>query len=470
MTGDSLNTQVFLMNFIKNFTSGNIFLDFVLTSIVSLFIIQIMNNLSYRIIMDNIKKIYSYVKNQQIVSFEIISVITNKGEQYLYNTHNNKLIFDAIMMRIDNMNYEGNHHTCHVSDSKIGTKTNYETVRSQRIVTYPSQCHSIEIGNGITFKWTKNIASDSEHHKITISVQLNSNNKENILCFLNECKQQYIDYNHSIVKNKLYYYNHIIDKKKYISIQFDRSVYEPTKTFDHIFFPEKDTVIEHLNKFKNDQMQSRAVFLLHGPPGTGKTSLIKAISKYLHKNIFYIKLSEINNYKDLFYVFFNENIFIRDNNIAEYVPVKDRIFVLEDIDVETNIVCTRESSDAEIKSDKASAEENEKNRLNLSDVLQIFDGIFQPEKFAAVITTNRVDKLDDAFIRPGRITFNIHMGNITKHCACQMIKSYYPEMDDDELNFIKSDCISPSFLENLCMYSSSYKELIQKLKSYFESG
>lgn len=82
--------------------------------------------------------------------------------------------------------------------------------------------------------------------------------------------------------------------------------------------------------------------LLHGPPGTGKTSLIKALAHYTGRSIVNVPLSRVNTNAELMSVFFDRQYQIE----GSYAPVKlnfrDVIYVMEDCDAASNVVKRRD--------------------------------------------------------------------------------------------------------------------------------
>jgi Cdc6-like AAA superfamily ATPase len=88
----------------------------------------------------------------------------------------------------------------------------------------------------------------------------------------------------------------------------------------------KDRLLNKLNYFRDNKQEYNKLgipyslgILLHGLPGTGKTSTIKAIANYLKRNIVLLKLNEINTNK----------LIETDKNIFEKIKTFDAKFSVE---------------------------------------------------------------------------------------------------------------------------------------------
>jgi len=222
----------------------------------------------------------------------------------------------------------------------------------------------------------------------------------------------------------------------------------------------------------------RIALLLYGPPGTGKTSVIKAVANYTNRHIQHIKLSEIKTLQDAIKIIFSDQILIASGNCLypESIPLNKRILIFEDIDAETNIVNKRNINNNIQGDNKNKIKEKTKKydmHLNLSDVLQLFDGIIEVKDTIIIITTNDIDKLDPALIRYGRITMKIFMGNFNIEQALTMIKYYFPSagkyINNDFLSII-DDTLAPCVLENYCHDSSNIFELKQQIEQYYKEN
>lgn len=127
--------------------------------------------------------------------------------------------------------------------------------------------------------------------------------------------------------------------------------------------------------------------LLYGPPGTGKTSIIRAIATEFRNNIFVIPL---NNMTDDVFMSIIRGIISYDMDFSESRP---KIIVFEDID------CI---SSTHIRDDIIDTSEEPKSKISLSTILNAIDGIDGVDNAIIIATTNHIEKLDPALIRPGR--------------------------------------------------------------------
>jgi chaperone BCS1 len=119
----------------------------------------------------------------------------------------------------------------------------------------------------------------------------------------------------------------------------------------------------------------RRGYLLHGPPGTGKSSAVIAVASALQMDIAILSLASTS---------------LDDSQLADLLaelPV-NAVALIEDID------CAFSGRGQE--PDKAS-------KLSFSGLLNAIDGVAAGEGRLLFATTNHLERLDPALIRPGRI-------------------------------------------------------------------
>lgn len=287
---------------------------------------------------------------------------------------------------------------------------------------------------------------------------------------------------------------------------FESHKFSTNKSFDNIFFEQKDELINRIEYFKNNKKEYERLgipytlgLLFHGLPGCGKTSCIKAIASYMDRHVIEISLSRVKTCSELKKIFFSDCI----NNI--YIPSNKKIIVLEDIDCMIDIVKERgdekgnmddndlrEKLDGivsdEIKKDVDSKEitknivskllnaknlvekKNDDDKLNLSFVLNLLDGVLEQPDRMLIISSNFPEKLDKALIRPGRIDKKIHFAKASFKIVHQIMTFFFKnEMNFKEFKKIilkdVDEKYTPAEVFELCFNNSNLIKAIKKLNS-----
>lgn len=79
--------------------------------------------------------------------------------------------------------------------------------------------------------------------------------------------------------------------------------------------------------------------------------------------------------------------------------------------------------------------------MTLSGLLNVLDGFHAPENVVFVMTTNRVEMLEPALLRPGRIDHKIFMGDATDSQRVELYRRFFPEATEGEAReFAQAHC------------------------------
>lgn len=171
--------------------------------------------------------------------------------------------------------------------------------------------------------------------------------------------------------------------------------------------------------------------LLHGSPGSGKTSIIQALAGRLGYNICLLNLAERGLTDD------------RLNHLLALAPEKS-ILLLEDIDAAF-------PSRTAPTEDGAPQKREYQTSVTFSGLLNALDGVASGESRIVMMTTNHVDRLDPALIRPGRVDLIEELGDADEGMARELFGRFYSPSTESEV----------SIQENLEMLSDRLAKTIE---------
>lgn len=141
----------------------------------------------------------------------------------------------------------------------------------------------------------------------------------------------------------------------------------------------------------------RRGYLLFGPPGCGKTSIVAAVASALRRPIYTISLNSVTS----------------DGALLELMrsAAKGCVLLIEDLD--TAFKEQRQTKDGEM--------------FTMAGVLNALDGVASQEGRIVFITTNHRERLDPALIRAGRCDRELYIGPATHDQAVRMFLRFFPK-------------------------------------------
>lgn len=263
--------------------------------------------------------------------------------------------------------------------------------------------------------------------------------------FVDNLVEDYLITKKNNLGNKCYYFDQIIEKPKPRmpppkKILFSRHLFETNRNLDNVFHERQEEVKGRVNNFltNKDWYDQRGVpytlgLMLHGAPGTGKTSTIKAIANATKRHIININFNAIKTQKQLKKLFYDERIEVCENMentnaTTEYIiPIDKRMYVIEDFDAVENDILSRRSKSSITK---IQDDEEDITDLDLKTILNIIEGTLETPGRIMIITSNYPEKLDDALIRPGRIDMLIEYKKCNEQVLHDMYVSFFEEEPD----------------------------------------
>ncbi|XP_025806447.1 AAA-ATPase ASD, mitochondrial-like [Panicum hallii] len=215
--------------------------------------------------------------------------------------------------------------------------------------------------------------------------------------------------------------------------------FEHPATFDTLAMDpdDKEAIVDDLEAFREAKDYYAKVgkawkrgYLLHGPPGTGKSTMIASMANFLDYDVYDLELTAVKNNTEL------RKLFIETTGKS--------IIVIEDIDCSVDLTGKRKDKKAQKKKSEDEADgkpmlpvepdKDDGTKVTLSGLLNFIDGLWSAcgGERIIIFTTNHKDKLDPALIRRGRMDKHIEMSYCSFE-AFKVLASNYLDITEHEL-------------------------------------
>jgi len=245
------------------------------------------------------------------------------------------------------------------------------------------------------------------------------------------------DWDTKVNKSLINVYSYDIDNQ-----YWPKSIVKRKRDMDTVVLPAslKQKLLDDVNNFLDKDTAKwyarhgipyKRSYLLYGPPGTGKTSTIAALASHIDRHVAYLHVADPR---------------MTDSSLKkalQRVP-KNCVVVLEDVD-------------ALFSADRSKLENIP---LSFSGLLNALDGLGGKDASIFVLTTNHIDRLDPALIRPGRVDMHLQYPSvITDEQIELMFKQFYPEAEA---------AMTAEFVEKVGKFRSSHRNMsTATLQQYF---
>ena len=349
----------------------------------------------------------------------------------------------------------------------------------------------------------------TEYKQIEISVYGKNHNK--IQKFIEEAVKEY-NKNLNLISNEEIRWFRLrkICNERSLPIYFSKKL-EHKAHFDNLFFDNKDKLLMMLDDLSRGQ-RDKICLLLHGPPGSGKDSVVVAITKYLSelnkrrsktkeykkRHIVAYPLDLFSKSDDFMRVFYGTDK-IDDKNIPNELQVKlfpevekySDIMLKKDIkeiikektdpkEADKDVFeFIQKNSELELSKDDfelismiknvQGSSNSSKNmpELKLAPIIECLDSFMNQRGTIVIFTTNLpLECIDDVLIRHERLD-KFYLGPSSKENAYKILDKHFGgHSETRDFSNVPIGKLMPSDINYYCKITESIDECIEMLKKH----
>jgi hypothetical protein len=456
---DMLKAQLMTMTMVSSMNgpekTGNFF------NVIYIFLVTGVIDFICKSVFPGVGNIVTKYYREQLNANKLMSeIITSDGKK------NIKTASITILVNIaDHENMFGQAMLDYITNNE---NTKHISFKKQNFVL--NQSDIIEIYEEFFVKLNENKMVDhtdkpgNEGIEQTIELFSYTKSMQELRAFLNKITHEYKIKIENKLGDKMYYFNqHPMNapanngKKDYTKLPnnsiFTMKVFQTNRKFTNLFGPEISVVRKRVEFFTKNRKwyDTKGIpytlgLLLSGQAGAGKTSSIKCLANETKRHIININLNNDITKTQLENLFFNELIMVLNVSTGQsekyYIPLDQRIYVLEDIDAQSDLVMERSAKVKPVdkcpdvpvsiktnpnKPDTYSNDESwtQAEKIDLSFLLNLLDGVLEIPGRIVMMTSNFPEKLDHALIRPGRIDVIANFTKCRHETMIEMMEFFY---------------------------------------------